>query len=82
MHACLCVCERERERERLTSFHETTEPLHLFCLENGMPLYINQILRHEDRGEFLINLLISLMQIDNAVNSVISIIHILICNEI
>ena len=34
-----------------TSFHETTEPLHLFCLENGMPLHINQILRHEDKGE-------------------------------
>ena len=44
--------ERERERERET-FHwnETTEPLHLFCLENSMPLHINQILRHEDKGE-------------------------------
>ena len=74
--------DRERERERENRRNETTEPFHLFSLENGMPLDINQILRHEDKGDFLINLLISLMQIDNAVNSAISIIHILIHNEI
>ena len=52
--------ERERERERENRRNETTEPFHLFSLENGMPLDINQILRHEDMGEFLINLLNSL----------------------
>ena len=42
---------RERERERENCWNETTEPLHLFSLENGMPLDINRILRHEDMGE-------------------------------
>ena len=56
-NACMLVCLREtrenkRERGTINSFHETTEPLHLFCLENGMLLHINQILRHEDKGEF------------------------------
>ena len=56
VHAC--VSERDKERERIrergtiNSFHETTEPLHLFCLENGMLLHINQILRHKGKGGF------------------------------
>ena len=44
--------DRERERERENRRNETTEPFHLFSLEHGMPLDINQILRHEDMGEF------------------------------